>query len=129
LHHNPSVIVVNGKQSAMALEARRAELTAVDGGAAEVMEVMEARRVVVVKKFASKVVPNATRHLLNVASGTAVEAKRAARRAAGMATTGIMTIGMEARKGGMAARKEARRAAVLALEAVPNACLSAILLL
>jgi len=112
------------------MEARRAEVTAVDGGAAEVME---ARRVVArfVKKFASKGVPNATRHLLNVASGTVVEAKRAARRAAGMATTGIMTIGMEveameARKGVMAAR---RAAAVLALEAVPNACLSAILLL
>ena len=79
------------------------------------------------KKFAFK---NAPHHLQNVANGTVVEAKRAARRAAGTATIGgVATIGMGgvARKEAGVARREARRAVVLALEAVPNACLSAIL--
>jgi len=116
------VIVANGTQSALALEARRADMEAEYG-----MDT-EARRAAVkcVKKFASNNVPH---HLQNVANGTVVEAKRAARRAAG--TIGVGVVGV-APLGwtiiiGLAARKEARRAVVLASEAVPNACLSAIL--
>ena len=119
------VIVANGTQSALAMEARRADMEAEHG-----MDT-EARRAAVkcVKKFASNYAPH---HLQNVANGTVVEAKRAARRAAG--TIGVGTIGVGvAPLGwtiiilGVAARKEARRAVVLASEAVPNACLSAIL--
>lgn len=117
------LIVANGTQSALALEARRADMEAEYG-----MDT-EARRAAVkcVRKFAFK---NA-HHLQNVANGTVVEAKRAARRAAGTIGVGV-AVGTILPLGGtiiigVAARKEARRAVVLASEAVPNACLSAIL--
>ena len=116
------LIVANGTQSALALEARRADMEAEYGR--EDMDT-EARRAAVkcVRKFAFK---NA-HHLQNVANGTVVEAKRAARRAAGTIGVGVAPLGWTIIILGVAARKEARRAVVLASEAVPNACLSAIL--